>query len=227
MSVTATARALEAIALLEASHGRLAFFQSGGCCDGSSPICLIDGELRRPPATACSGTSEALRSTSTPTSTSAGGGPSWSSTSPRTQPRDSSAHRTGTSWRAPSRPGRRDRRGRTGEGSTAYGRRRRTAGPRGPCPCACLGRRRGARAAATAAGSGPEVGRRRQRVITCALGRPCRSDVADPLPGASAQGEGSEAEGGQGWRRSPRRRPRPRRRADLRAWRGPARRRRS
>ena len=48
MNVTATAAALEAIALLEASHGRLAFFQSGGCCDGSSPICLHDGEL--PPA---------------------------------------------------------------------------------------------------------------------------------------------------------------------------------
>ena len=45
MSVTATAAALEAIALLEASHGRLAFFQSGGCCDGSSPICLTYGEL--------------------------------------------------------------------------------------------------------------------------------------------------------------------------------------
>jgi uncharacterized protein (DUF779 family) len=45
MSVTATARALEAIALLEPVHGRLAFFQSGGCCDGSSPICLADGEL--------------------------------------------------------------------------------------------------------------------------------------------------------------------------------------
>jgi uncharacterized protein (DUF779 family) len=48
MNVTATAAALEAIARLEASHGRLAFFQSGGCCDGSSPICLVDGEL--PPA---------------------------------------------------------------------------------------------------------------------------------------------------------------------------------
>ena len=45
MNVTATAKALEAIAQLEASHGRLAFFQSGGCCDGSSPICLLDGEL--------------------------------------------------------------------------------------------------------------------------------------------------------------------------------------
>ena len=45
MGVTVTAPALKAIADLEASHGRLAFFQSGGCCDGSSPICLVDGEL--------------------------------------------------------------------------------------------------------------------------------------------------------------------------------------
>jgi uncharacterized protein (DUF779 family) len=46
--VTATPAALEAIARLQAAHGPLAFFQSGGCCDGSSPICLQDGEL--PPA---------------------------------------------------------------------------------------------------------------------------------------------------------------------------------
>jgi hypothetical protein len=43
--VTATPAALEAIARLEAAQGPLAFFQSGGCCDGSSPICLKDGEL--------------------------------------------------------------------------------------------------------------------------------------------------------------------------------------
>jgi uncharacterized protein (DUF779 family) len=43
--VTATRAALEAIARLEAAQGPLAFFQSGGCCDGSSPICLKDGEL--------------------------------------------------------------------------------------------------------------------------------------------------------------------------------------
>ncbi|MEO8966564.1 MAG: DUF779 domain-containing protein [Solirubrobacteraceae bacterium] len=30
---------------LEAAHGALAFFQSGGCCDGTSAICLKDGEL--------------------------------------------------------------------------------------------------------------------------------------------------------------------------------------
>ena len=44
-SVTATAAALEAIELLRAQYGPLAFFQSGGCCDGSLPICLKDGEL--------------------------------------------------------------------------------------------------------------------------------------------------------------------------------------
>jgi uncharacterized protein len=43
--VGATPAALEVIHRLEAAHGRLAFFQSGGCCDGSSAICLKDGEL--------------------------------------------------------------------------------------------------------------------------------------------------------------------------------------
>ena len=45
MSVLATQAALDAIERLSAVHGRLAFFQSGGCCDGSSPICLEEGEL--------------------------------------------------------------------------------------------------------------------------------------------------------------------------------------
>jgi uncharacterized protein (DUF779 family) len=43
--VSATPAALEVIRRLEAAHGPLMFFQSGGCCDGSSPICLNDGEL--------------------------------------------------------------------------------------------------------------------------------------------------------------------------------------
>jgi uncharacterized protein (DUF779 family) len=45
MSVVATQAALEAIARLEAAYGPLVFFQSGGCCDGTAPICLKDGEL--------------------------------------------------------------------------------------------------------------------------------------------------------------------------------------
>lgn len=37
--VTATAPALELIERLRAVHGPLLFHQSGGCCDGSSPMC--------------------------------------------------------------------------------------------------------------------------------------------------------------------------------------------
>jgi uncharacterized protein (DUF779 family) len=44
-AVVATPAALEVIHRLEAAHGPLMFFQSGGCCDGTSPICLKDGEL--------------------------------------------------------------------------------------------------------------------------------------------------------------------------------------
>jgi uncharacterized protein (DUF779 family) len=48
--VDATQAALEVIQRLEADHGPLAFFQSGGCCDGSSAICLKDGELTPAPS---------------------------------------------------------------------------------------------------------------------------------------------------------------------------------
>ena len=47
-AVEVTLAALEVIHRLEAAHGPLVFHQSGGCCDGSSAICLKDGEL--PPA---------------------------------------------------------------------------------------------------------------------------------------------------------------------------------
>ena len=43
--VGATPAALEVIRRLEAAHGPLSFFQSGGCCDGTSAMCLKDGEL--------------------------------------------------------------------------------------------------------------------------------------------------------------------------------------
>ena len=36
---------MELIAKLQAKHGPLMFHQSGGCCDGSSPMCYPDGEL--------------------------------------------------------------------------------------------------------------------------------------------------------------------------------------
>jgi uncharacterized protein (DUF779 family) len=44
--VVATDATLELIALLKSKHGSLMFHQSGGCCDGSSPMCYPDGEFR-------------------------------------------------------------------------------------------------------------------------------------------------------------------------------------
>ena len=43
--VSATPRAIELIERLRASHGQVILFQSGGCCDGSSPVCLREGDL--------------------------------------------------------------------------------------------------------------------------------------------------------------------------------------
>jgi len=44
-ALAATPAALEVIDRLSAAQGPLMFFQSGGCCDGSAPLCLKDGEL--------------------------------------------------------------------------------------------------------------------------------------------------------------------------------------
>ena len=43
--VLATDAALGLMQRLEATHGELMFHQSGGCCDGSSPMCYARGEL--------------------------------------------------------------------------------------------------------------------------------------------------------------------------------------
>ena len=43
--LSATAAALETIERLQQRHGPVAFFQSGGCCDGSLPICLPRDEM--------------------------------------------------------------------------------------------------------------------------------------------------------------------------------------
>ena len=43
--VIATDAALALIKQLQAEHGALMFHQSGGCCDGSTPMCLTEGEL--------------------------------------------------------------------------------------------------------------------------------------------------------------------------------------
>ena len=43
--VTATPAALALIGDLTAEHGPILFHQSGGCCDGSSPMCYARGDL--------------------------------------------------------------------------------------------------------------------------------------------------------------------------------------
>ena len=43
--VIATEGAVELVRQLKAQHGPLMFHQSGGCCDGSAPMCFRDGEL--------------------------------------------------------------------------------------------------------------------------------------------------------------------------------------
>ncbi len=43
--VAVTPKAAELLRSLRDKHGPLMFHQSGGCCDGSSPMCFPDGEF--------------------------------------------------------------------------------------------------------------------------------------------------------------------------------------
>jgi uncharacterized protein len=44
--VDVTPAAAEMMRQLRGQHGPLMFHQSGGCCDGSSPMCYLEGEFR-------------------------------------------------------------------------------------------------------------------------------------------------------------------------------------
>lgn len=44
--VLVTPEASKWIAKLQAQYGPLMFHQSGGCCDGSSPMCFEDGDFK-------------------------------------------------------------------------------------------------------------------------------------------------------------------------------------
>lgn len=44
--VRLTEKASEVIAQLRGAHGPLMFHQSGGCCDGSQPMCFEEGDFR-------------------------------------------------------------------------------------------------------------------------------------------------------------------------------------
>ena len=43
--VSATPEALQLLAEIVADHGPVLFHQSGGCCDGSSPMCYAQGDF--------------------------------------------------------------------------------------------------------------------------------------------------------------------------------------
>lgn len=43
--VSATSAALKLIAELQGEYGPVMFHQSGGCCDGSSPMCYAQGDF--------------------------------------------------------------------------------------------------------------------------------------------------------------------------------------
>ena len=43
--VTATPEAIAFINEIQADHPKIMFHQSGGCCDGSSPMCYPEGEF--------------------------------------------------------------------------------------------------------------------------------------------------------------------------------------
>ena len=53
--VLATDSALALIDRLKVQHGELMFHQSGGCCDGSSPMCYPRGEFRVGASDVCLG----------------------------------------------------------------------------------------------------------------------------------------------------------------------------
>jgi uncharacterized protein (DUF779 family) len=44
--IECTSAASELITELQREHGELLFHQSGGCCDGSSPMCFVRGDFR-------------------------------------------------------------------------------------------------------------------------------------------------------------------------------------
>ena len=55
LRVIASPEALLVIERLQDRHGPLMFYQSSGCCDGSSPMCLVEGELLLSPVDICLG----------------------------------------------------------------------------------------------------------------------------------------------------------------------------
>jgi uncharacterized protein (DUF779 family) len=53
--ILATEAAIELIEKLKGQHGNLMFHQSGGCCDGSQPMCFAEGEFKTGQTDVCLG----------------------------------------------------------------------------------------------------------------------------------------------------------------------------
>lgn len=53
--VVATEEALQLISLLKGKHPSIMFYQSGGCCDGSVPMCYREGDFRIADSDICLG----------------------------------------------------------------------------------------------------------------------------------------------------------------------------
>lgn len=53
--ITATDAALQLIHQLAVQHGPLMFHMSGGCCDGSQPMCFPEGEFKTGNSDVCLG----------------------------------------------------------------------------------------------------------------------------------------------------------------------------
>lgn len=59
--IIATEKALELIKQLKNQHGALMFHQSGGCCDGSQPMCFSEGEFKVGGSDVCLGEVEGCK----------------------------------------------------------------------------------------------------------------------------------------------------------------------
>jgi hypothetical protein len=53
--ILATEKAVALINTLREQHGPLMFHQSGGCCDGSTPMCFAEGEFKTGNSDVCLG----------------------------------------------------------------------------------------------------------------------------------------------------------------------------
>lgn len=53
--ISATPAAIALIGQLTAQYGKIVFFQSGGCCEGSGPLCMPANEFKPSPSDVCLG----------------------------------------------------------------------------------------------------------------------------------------------------------------------------